>query len=418
MIEMSARVLSELRGLEAAEEKTLSMVKMFGKPLTVLVIEDDPLDFEILEHSLSGAGFRLDCRRVDTEAEFVAQLKPDIDVILSDYTLPGWDAVRALELFRASRLDVPFIVVSGTVSDEKAVECIKLGAADYLLKDRLGRLGPAITRAIEDLAERRLVESLSTRLLQAQEEERKRIARELHDNIGQGIAVLLLELYRLDGQLAPQDSARSLVKGIMQLVQNHEAVVRDMGLLLRPSMLDDLGLIPALKWQAREVSRRTGMQVTVNVEDEWNMLSDDYRTCIYRVVQEALQNAARHGKAANVNVTLRQNPSYVRVDIQDDGCGFDTRYTKGMGMLGMEERARHLGGLCHFDSVPGRGALISMLLPRASAHARQALNGLPLPCQPASPAPGSIANFPPKSSPSFQRLTAPPPKIPRIPQLT
>jgi signal transduction histidine kinase len=241
------------------------MRKMSDKPLTVLVIEDDPLDFEILERSLSGAGFRLDCRRVDTEAEFVAQLKPDIDVILSDYTLPGWNALRALELYRASRLDVPFIVVSGTLSDEKAVECIKLGASDYLLKDRLGRLGTAILRAIEDLAERRLVESLSTRLLQAQEEERKKIARELHDNIGQGIAVLLLELYNLDAKLEPHDSARAQVKGIVQLVENHEAIVRDMGLLLRPSMLDDLGLIPALKWQAREVSRRTGMKVTVDV---------------------------------------------------------------------------------------------------------------------------------------------------------
>jgi signal transduction histidine kinase len=373
MIRMSARATTGNRkGLIEERGATGSpMVKALGKPLTVLVIEDDPLDFEILEHSLTAVGFSLDCRRVETEAEFVAQLKPDIDVVLSDYTLPGWNAVRALELFRASRLDVPFIVVSGTISDEKAVECIKLGASDYLLKDRLGRLGPAIARAIEDLAERRLVESLSTRLLQAQEEERKKIARELHDNIGQGIAVLLLELYGLEAKLAPEDSARAQVQGIMQLVQDHEVIVRDMGLLLRPSMLDDLGLIPALKWQAREVSRRTGMKVTVDVADECNLFSDDYRTCIYRVVQETLQNAASHGKAANARVTLRQNPSYVSVEIHDDGCGFDTRYTKGMGMLGMEERARHLGGICNFDSVPGRGARISMLLPHASALARR-----------------------------------------------
>jgi signal transduction histidine kinase len=403
---------------EAADVKSSSMVKISDKPLTVLVIEDDPLDFEILEHSLSSAGLRVDCRRVETEAEFVAELKLGVDVVLSDYTLPGWNALRGLELFRASRLDVPFIVVSGTISDELAVECIKLGASDYLLKDRLGRLGPAITRAIDDIAEKRLVESLSTRLLKAQEEERKKIARELHDNIGQGIAVLLLELYRLDAKLPPEDSARGLLQGIVQLVQNHEAVVRDMGLLLRPSMLDDLGLIPALKWQAREVSRRTGMKVTVEVADDWHMLSDDYRTCIYRVVQETLQNAARHGKAANANVTLRQNPSYVRVEIEDDGCGFDTRFTKGMGMLGMEERARHLGGLCHFDSVPGRGARISVLLPRASALAKPALNRFPaLSGQPVSTS-GPIANFPPKSSPPFHHLSASSSKTPPVPRLT
>jgi signal transduction histidine kinase len=140
-----------------------------------------------------------------------------------------------------------------------------------------------------------------------------------------------------------------------------------MGLLLRPSMLDDLGLISALKWQAREVSRRTGMRVTVDVADECNLLSDNYRTCIYRVVQETLQNAARHGQAGHAHVSLRQNASYVCVEIQDDGCGFDTRFTKGMGMLGMEERARHLGGFCNFGSEPGRGARISMLLPCAPA---------------------------------------------------
>jgi signal transduction histidine kinase len=344
-------------------------VKMSGKPLTVLVIEDDPLDFELLTYSLSRAGFPSDCRRVDTEADFVAQLKPDVDVVLSDYTLPGWNALRALELFRASRLDVPFIVVSGKISEELAVDCIKQGASDYLLKDRLGRLGPAITRAIEDIAERRLVQSLSARLLKAQEEERKKIARELHDHLGQGMAVLLMELHNLDAELALEGSAHARLTGIVQLVRDHEVAVRDMGLLLRPSMLDDLGLIPALKWQAREVSRRTGMKVTLDADDACNRLSDDYRTCIYRVVQEALHNAARHAKATNAHVTLRQDASHVCLDVRDNGCGFDTRYIKGMGMLGMEERSRHLGGTCRFDSEPGRGARMSMLLPRASALA-------------------------------------------------
>src|SRR5450432_935633 len=352
---------------EAADVKSSSMVKISDKPLTVLVIEDDPLDFAILEHSLSSAGLRVDCRRVDTEAEFVAELKLGVDVVLSDYTLPGWNALRGLELFRASRLDVPFIVVSGTISDEKAVECIKLGASDYLLKDRLGRLGPAIARAIEDLAERRLVESLSTRLLQAQEEERKNIARELHDQLGQGMAVLLMELHNLESKLVPGESGRAMLKRTVQLVQSHEAIVRDMGLLLRPYMLDDLGLVPALDWKAREVSRRTGMTVTVDADEACNLLTDDYRTCIFRVVQETLHNAAHHAKATRVHVTVRQGPSQVRVEIRDDGCGFDSRYTKGMGMLGMEERARHLGGLCHFDSEPGHGARILVLLPRASA---------------------------------------------------
>jgi signal transduction histidine kinase len=347
----------------------LSTAEMSALPLIALVIEDDLLAFEMLSRKLSRAGFRPDCRRVDTEADFVAQLKPDIDVVLSDFTLPGWNALRALELLHASRLDVPFIVVSGTISEEVAVECMKQGASDYLLKDRLGRLGPAITRAIADLAERRMVESLSARLLKAQEEERKNIARELHDHIGQGMAVLLMELHQLEGELPLEDCAHARLKKIVQVVQDHEAFVRDMGLLLRPSMLDDLGLIPALDWQTREVSGRTRMKVTVDADDECNLLSDDYRTCIFRAVQETLHNAAHHAKAANVHVTLRQDDSYVRVEVLDDGCGFD-RCTKGVGILGMEERARHLGGVCRFDSKPGAGTRVSILLPRAPAHSR------------------------------------------------
>jgi signal transduction histidine kinase len=344
-------------------------MEVSGRLLTALVIEDDPLDFEILAHNLSSAGFRADCRRVATETDFVAQLKPGIDLVLCDYSLPGWDALRALELFRARRLDIPFIVISGAISEEVAVECMKQGASDYLLKDRMGRLGPAITRAFEDIEAKRLVASLATRLLRAQEEERKNIARELHDQIGTGMAVLLMELHGLDSELASEQSARARLKGIVELVRKHEAIVRNMGLELRPYLLDDLGLVPALTWYARDTFRRTGMKVTVDADDACNLLSDDYRTCIFRVVQETVHNASLHAKASIAHVTVRQEPSQVRVEIEDDGCGFDTSYTKGTGLLGIEERARQLGGECTFESEPGRGARISLLLPHASSSA-------------------------------------------------
>jgi signal transduction histidine kinase len=337
---------------------------MAGKPLVALILEDDSCDFEILEHALKQAGFRPDCRRVDREADFVAQLTPEIDVILSDYTLPGWNALRALELYRASRLEIPFIVVSGTIREDVAVECMRQGASDYLLKDRLARLGPAVTRAIDEFAERRLVESLSTRLLRAQEEERKNIARELHDQVGQGLAVLLIELHNLAAEMPRNDGAQTRLKKVVDLVREHEATVRDMGLLLRPYMLDDLGLIPALNWNAREVSRRHGMIVKVDADESCNLLPDVYRTCIYRVVQETLRNAARHAKAAHAHVAVRLGPAQIRVEVEDDGCGFDANCSRGMGLLGIEERARHLGGVCHFDSAPGRGTRISVLLPR------------------------------------------------------
>jgi signal transduction histidine kinase len=127
-------------------------------------------------------------------------------------------------------------------------------------------------------------------------------------------------------------------------------------------MLDDLGLAPALEWQGREMARRTGIKVKVDAEDVAEEMPDEYRTCVYRVVQEALHNSARHSKATHVRVTVRRDETQVRVTVSDDGVGFRAR-EKGMGILGMEERVHHLGGTFHIESEPGRGTQVSIVLP-------------------------------------------------------
>src|SRR5690242_13709840 len=119
-------------------------------PLRVLMIEDNPDDAALVLLELRSAGFAVDANRVETEAEYLTALGPDYDVVLSDYSLPQFDAPRALALWQQAGHDVPFIIITGTISEEVAVECMKRGAADYLLKDRLGRLGPAVTRALEE----------------------------------------------------------------------------------------------------------------------------------------------------------------------------------------------------------------------------------------------------------------------------
>jgi signal transduction histidine kinase len=205
---------------------------------------------------------------------------------------------------------------------------------------------------------------LSARLVSAQEEERRRLSRELHDEVGQAMSALLVELGNLDSALPAEDDVlHGRVQAVRKLAESNVGVVRNMALLLRPSMLDDLGLVPALNWQAREVARRTGTKVRVDAEDVPDDLPDDYRTCIYRVVQEALHNATRHAKAATVKVTVRREEAGVRVVIQDDGVGFDPRQGKGVGILGMEERVRHLAGVFKMESAPGRGTTISIFLP-------------------------------------------------------
>jgi PAS domain S-box-containing protein len=138
-------------------------------PLKVLIVEDQVADAELMERELRRAGFAPVCRRAETEEGYRSQLDPGLDVILADYTLPSFDATRALEILAETGLDVPLILVTGTVGEVKAVNCMKLGAADYLLKDRLGRLGPAVTQALEARALRRK-ESQAKENLRASEE--------------------------------------------------------------------------------------------------------------------------------------------------------------------------------------------------------------------------------------------------------
>ena len=208
------------------------------------------------------------------------------------------------------------------------------------------------------------LQRLSRRLVAVQEEERRRVARELHDQVGQAISAVLVELGRLDSRLPrDQSESRTILAGARQVADQAVAKVRDMALLLRPSMLDDLGLVPALNWQAREVSRRTGVKVRVTAATVADDLPDEYRTCIYRTVQEAVNNAATHAHAAAVRVEARQEDGQIHVSIQDDGAGFDPSLEKGMGILGMEERVRQLGGIFRIDSHKGRGTVVSLHLP-------------------------------------------------------
>ena len=132
-------------------------------PLRVLVLEDRDSDAELMLHELRRAGFAPAWRLVKSKPDFLANLAPDIDVVLADYHLPMFDAPRALELLQERDLDIPFIVVSGTINEEAAVDCMKRGAADYLLKDRLARLGPAVSRALEDKRLRTVIRQTEAR---------------------------------------------------------------------------------------------------------------------------------------------------------------------------------------------------------------------------------------------------------------
>jgi len=218
-------------------------------------------------------------------------------------------------------------------------------------------------RAHDDLRD------LSARLLRAQENERRTLARELHDEVGQSLSAILMEA---EGAACAEEPAevREHLAAIRAMAEKTVNEVRDLALLLRPSMLDDFGLVPALQWQAREMAKRTGLRVVVNAGDTVDGLPGEHQTCIYRLVQEALNNSARHASARNVEVTVARDGARVQFSVRDDGAGFDPRLVRGLGLLGMEERVRRLGGLVRVDSQPGRGTLVAAELPMAEMAAK------------------------------------------------
>ncbi len=234
---------------------------------------------------------------------------------------------------------------------------------------RLERLSAARFNEVEHA--RAALRELSASLIAVQESDRRSLSRELHDEIGQSLSALLLGIGNVAAVL-PADGnteARAHLNDLRRLAERTVAAVRDMSLLLRPSMLDDLGLIPAVEWQAREVSRNNNISVHVNAESVPEDLPDEYRTCIYRIVQEALRNVVRHAGAKNVWIRLDQTDGELTLSIQDDGHGFVPEREKGLGLLGMEERVAHLHGSFQVQSTPGAGTSIRVELPFAERAA-------------------------------------------------
>ena len=208
---------------------------------------------------------------------------------------------------------------------------------------------------------------LSTELRTAQERERKYLSRELHDQVGQMLTGVRMELASMARLLADSESElSSRIARAKGTVEQTLRIVRNIAMLLRPSMLDDLGLTPAITWLVKEISRSSGIEITADIERNVDSLPDAHRTCLFRVVQEALTNVARHSGAQSAQVTVAIGGDWVVCRVSDDGKGFDAgeRRPRGLGLLGMEERVRELGGSMNISSAAGLGAKIELRLPR------------------------------------------------------
>jgi signal transduction histidine kinase len=202
---------------------------------------------------------------------------------------------------------------------------------------------------------------LSQRLVNAQEEERKHLSRELHDHVAQVLTGLRMELGRIERLSPPVAPAVSECK---RLVDEMFLTVRSLALGLRPSMLDDLGLQAALEWHVRDFMSRYPLKVDLKMAGEFDRLPDSHRTCVYRVAQEALTNCVRHADAHHVTIDINTTDGGLVLSVRDDGVGLDPSYRgRGLGLIGIEERVKELGGTVAISRAGASGTVVAVTLP-------------------------------------------------------
>jgi signal transduction histidine kinase len=368
---------------------------MSREPLRALVLEDEPTDAELALNALAEGGFQctstLAAGRKAFEAAFVAGR---FDVVLADYSLPDYTGLEALAHVRRTDALVPFVLMSGALGEERAVEALLAGATDYVLKHGLARLAPAVRRALSERRERERhlatsralklsqerLRALSRRLLEVQENERRSLARDLHDDIGQTLTALKIQLESLarTQKGLPQLQSSPQLQGSLQ-PQIEECVattahalerVRQLSLSLRPLQLDDLGLIAALRSHLDRQAKIGGLTPHFEANDAPQQVPPDTETACFRVAQEAINNVLRHARARMLWMRVFTTEQGLGLSVRDDGVGFDLDSARrraaaggSLGVVSMEERVALTGGSLELRTAPGQGTILLATFP-------------------------------------------------------
>jgi signal transduction histidine kinase len=343
----------------------------------LLHLEDAEPDHALALAHLRRSGIRVEALRVDTRAEFEAALDQPWDLVLSDYHLPGFTGLDALQILRErcarDGRNLPFILVSGQIGEDTAVQAMRNGASDYLLKHNLARLAPAVEHAIEaartqrarQAADRDLVASrqrlseLAQHLQTSVEAERQAIAREIHDDVGGSLTALKFELdwIRRHAQ-APevQQRALSALETVTHAIEASQRIMQN----LRPAILEQ-GLVAALQWMTSRFEKRTGIPCEFRTAHEKVVLPPGVPLVAYRVAQEALTNVSKHAHAGRVVLDLSLSGGVLSLEVSDNGCGLgqaDLAKARSFGIRGLHERASTVGGWVDLSSSAAGTTLI------------------------------------------------------------
>ncbi len=347
----------------------------------ILHIEDSLADHQLARITLQRSGARFDIEHIDSLQALQQLDLHTFDLILADYRLPGFTALDVWAHVARQPGHPPCVLLSGAIGEAAAVDAMRLGLSDYLLKDDIARLPHVVARAIEvhearqareqaaaELAEseRRLAE-LTEHLQRSIEAERAAIAREIHDDIGGALTAVKFDLAWI-GRHAPEGGIQAHTSAALEMLQHAIGASQRIMMNLRPPVLDQ-GLVAAVKWLSENFERRTGVAVQLRSSAPAIDVPADLQLVAYRTAQEALTNAGKYAGARQVRIDLSDHEGVLTVEVSDDGCGFAAEARgkpKAFGLKGLQERARTVGGWLDVSSRPGQGTSVIVSLPLPS----------------------------------------------------
>ena len=343
-----------------------------------VVIAEDHAETRIyLSHVLEAAGFTVDALADGTAALAACQDRAP-DALVSDVLMPGLDGFELIQRLRGDGRTavIPVLLLSARSGEDSRIEGIAAGADDYLVKplssrELVARVDGAVrlARLRRETArrEQERFRELSGRLVEVQEAERRQLSAELHDRTSPQLAAIQINLGMLNRLLSTRETedVRALLDDTVALIADTTVGIREISSNLRPTVLDDGGLLPALAGYSHQFTQRTGIVVHLHTQDATSTLTPAVQSSLFRIVQEALTNCAKHARARSVTIRLSTDSSHpVSLMIADDGVGFDVerQSTSGLGLLTMRERAEFLGGRFSLETGPGQGTRIHVLI--------------------------------------------------------
>jgi signal transduction histidine kinase len=359
---------------------TISGLEQAPRVLRVLHVEDSELDHQLIAAQLARSGLQVNMERLDSLPAVLTALTHPWDAIISDFNLPGFSGLEVLDALKARQITVPFILVSGEIGEDTAVAAMRNGASDYLLKNNLNRLAPALLHAIDaaenerarQTADQELVKSkqrlheLAGHLQTSVELERAAIAREIHDDVGGSLTAIKFDLAWIDRH-AQEPEVRQRVAAALETVNAAIDASQRIMHNLRPAILEQ-GLVAALQWMTARFERRTGIEAALRLGDERLALPPGVPLVAYRTAQEALTNVSKHALATRVDVELSLDSGVLTLEIRDNGRGMgpsDLAKERSFGIRGLHERAATVGGWVDLASPPGGGTSLILTVPLA-----------------------------------------------------